>query len=235
MRLCEWCNKEIENIPSKRVNIFCDKKCYQEWNTSFKNKLTCSICSREYFQSSERAKISNCCSKACRAVKAGEAAKISHMIRGNITIKCDNCSCAFTTNKSRRIGHKVFCKKACQNEFHKHNKSFINCIQCGTKSYKKKYQLKTAKYCSQACKNEYQKTIKGKDHPCYKHGFKTYRRDALEHFKYTCQSCGKVERRLQVHHIDGNNKHNDPSNWMILCCLCHRRVHLGKIPLPPSP
>lgn len=235
MRLCEWCNKKIEDIPSKRCNIFCDKKCYHEWNASFKTRLSCCVCNKEYRQSSERAKISNCCSKKCRAQKAGQAAKISHIERGNINLKCSNCSMEFITNKSRRIGHNTFCSKKCQHEFYPKNNIYIDCIVCGCKKKIRKYQVGTAKYCSRVCKNEFQKTKIGKLSPSYRHGFKTYRREALEHYKYTCKSCGKIDRRLHVHHIDGNNKHNEPSNWMILCPLCHRRIHLGKIPLPQDP
>lgn len=230
MALCEWCEKEIPK--EKSVNLFCDLKCYHEWNASFKTKLECEICKKTYFLPSERAKISNCCSKSCRAQKAGQYAKAAHLGKGDITLKCDNCLIEFVTKKNKRIGKKVYCCKKCQHEHYEKSKVYINCKFCGNKKQIKPYQLSTAKYCSQDCKAKDLIGRCGKDHPSYKHGFRTYRKDALNHYKYTCKSCGKIDRRLHVHHIDGNNKNNIPSNWMILCPLCHRRIHLGKLPLP---
>lgn len=38
--------------------------------------------------------------------------------------------------------------------------------------------------------------------------------------KKNCESCGNKER-LEVHHIDGNHKNNNPENWKVLCRRCH--------------
>ena len=37
-----------------------------------------------------------------------------------------------------------------------------------------------------------------------------------------CAECGKWA--TQVHHIDGNNQNNDPTNHMSLCHSCHSRI-----------
>ncbi len=45
------------------------------------------------------------------------------------------------------------------------------------------------------------------------------------HKKDYCELCGfKAEHRVQldVDHIDGNNKNNDPVNFQTLCANCHR-------------
>jgi 5-methylcytosine-specific restriction endonuclease McrA len=48
----------------------------------------------------------------------------------------------------------------------------------------------------------------------------------------TCEKCGfKAEHicQLDVDHIDGNHKNNDPSNHQILCANCHRlKTHIER-------
>lgn len=51
------------------------------------------------------------------------------------------------------------------------------------------------------------------------------RRPWLKHRKDKCERCGFVpehECQLDVDHIDGNRKNNDPSNYQTLCANCHR-------------
>ena len=229
MAICEWCKNEIPK--EKKSNMFCDLKCYREWNASFKPKLVCEICQKVYSRSLQRSKISTCCSKECRAQKAGKFAKIAHLGKSDVELVCLNCDKHFVLPQCKTKTRK-YCCKACQLDHWKRSKQYINCIVCGIRKEIKPYQTATAKYCSQKCKAEDLKNKTGILHPSYKHGFRTYRKRALEYYNYTCKSCGLVDRRLHVHHLDGNNKNNIPTNWMILCPLCHRRVHLGKIPLP---
>jgi len=39
----------------------------------------------------------------------------------------------------------------------------------------------------------------------------------------------KIPKIAHVHHIDGNNKNNDPSNLVLLCSSCHKKVHSENI------
>lgn len=41
--------------------------------------------------------------------------------------------------------------------------------------------------------------------------------------KLNCQMCGvsRKEKLLDVNHVDGNHKNNNPSNWEVLCRKCH--------------
>lgn len=45
-----------------------------------------------------------------------------------------------------------------------------------------------------------------------------------------CANCGDKgsDRRLHVHHIDGNHYNNIASNRIVLCWKCHRALHWGK-------
>lgn len=45
---------------------------------------------------------------------------------------------------------------------------------------------------------------------------------------YSCQNCGRTDIKLDVHHIDMEENHQD-YNLITLCCVCHRDVHRGKI------
>lgn len=45
---------------------------------------------------------------------------------------------------------------------------------------------------------------------------------------YSCQSCGRTDIKLDVHHIDMKENHQD-DNLITLCCVCHKDVHKGKI------
>lgn len=229
MAICEWCSQEIPK--DKKSNLFCNMKCYREWNASFRPKLTCEICKKIYTKSEEIAKISTTCSKECRAIKAGKAAAKIHKGKNDVQWICLNCNIKFNLPAGRSKNRK-YCTKKCQLDHKKRTKQKIFCKLCGKEKKIKPYQILTAKYCSKECKDRDLKGKCGVEHPAYKHGFKTYRKRALECFKYTCKCCGKIDRRLHVHHIDGNNKNNVPENWMVLCPKCHRQIHLKKISLP---
>jgi len=87
------------------------------------------------------------------------------------------------------------------------------------------------------------------EQPCHpktksKHGFTIYRKYCKScytgkyfkpwvlHKKETCEECGFVPThscQLDVDHIDGNKKNNDPSNLKTLCANCHRlKTHLNE-------
>lgn len=46
--------------------------------------------------------------------------------------------------------------------------------------------------------------------------------------KNTCEKCGKTGR-LDIHHIDGNWRNDNPKNLITLCRSCHILTHKGKI------
>lgn len=62
-------------------------------------------------------------------------------------------------------------------------------------------------------------------------GFYNTKAYVLKRDNYTCQSCGKKNCKLEVHHIVFQSKGgtNMPENLITLCEDCHKKVHNGKI------
>ena len=58
-------------------------------------------------------------------------------------------------------------------------------------------------------------------------GVRLSRIKAHRAIKSRCEACGvpREEKRLVVHHKDGDPKNNTASNWMTLCDSCHRHAH----------
>ena len=56
-----------------------------------------------------------------------------------------------------------------------------------------------------------------------------FRKLALKHYGCTCQMCGITdkEKKLNVHHIDGNRLHNVIDNLIVVCTSCHGKLHRG--------
>lgn len=40
-----------------------------------------------------------------------------------------------------------------------------------------------------------------------------------------CRICKEKNKRIIIHHIDGNKYNNDPRNWAIICDFCHNAIH----------
>ena len=88
---------------------------------------------------------------------------------------------------------------------------------------------KTSTTCSYGCANTYFRS--GKDNPNYgnitnPNSSYTIRKTCFEHHKRECVICGE-KRVVAVHHLDNNNKNNDPSNLIPLCPTHHTYWHSG--------
>ena len=84
--------------------------------------------------------------------------------------------------------------------------------------------------------------LRGKEHPNWKGGisglrprmmatkkYKTWRIAIYERDNYTCQKCGQVGYKLNVHHIESyaehENKRCDENNGITFCHKCHLKFH----------
>ena len=61
------------------------------------------------------------------------------------------------------------------------------------------------------------------------YGYANSRAHALDRDNYTCQYCGKKNKRLEVHHIvyRSNGGNDDLDNLITLCENCHTSIHDG--------
>ncbi len=58
--------------------------------------------------------------------------------------------------------------------------------------------------------------------------WKKLRKSILVRDNFTCQYCGYVsEKGLQVNHINGDPKDNNPDNLEVVCSQCHMIMHSG--------
>ena len=56
-------------------------------------------------------------------------------------------------------------------------------------------------------------------------GTVSYRRAAFLAFPAMCDICGVSDRRLDVHHRDGDHANDHIDNLQILCRSCHKKTH----------
>ena len=74
--------------------------------------------------------------------------------------------------------------------------------------------------------------IRWRCYPRYKNNKKRERDVYRRHKKDVCEKCGFIPEhkvQLDVDHIDGNKKNNDPTNLQTLCANCHRlKTHINK-------
>ena len=58
----------------------------------------------------------------------------------------------------------------------------------------------------------------------------SYRRLAFEEYPPICAHCGfGIPEVLEVAHLDGNRRNNEPNNLVILCPNCHKMLDLDLI------
>lgn len=55
--------------------------------------------------------------------------------------------------------------------------------------------------------------------------FKKWDKYRSELKKDHCEICGKVHRRLECHHIDGDHANNELENLITVCPSCHKKLH----------
>lgn len=83
--------------------------------------------------------------------------------------------------------------------------------------------------CNKCLKNKAQsgrdtcRSCQGKGRASGKHAYKAHKKTYCENLK--CPLAGQKYEPylLDVDHIDGNKANDDPSNFVTLCCVCHRR------------
>lgn len=124
---------------------------------------------------------------------------------GKVKRECPVCKEKFTNNGYER--HFSYCKNRQEN--------MKTCPVCSKSFFSK------AVTCSRGCANTYFMT--GKDHPNY-NDENSYRKICFKYHEKKCVCC-EEKIIVAVHHLDHNNKNNDPSNLIPLCPTHHQYWH----------
>lgn len=129
---------------------------------------------------------------------------------------CQSCNC-------KRLSEKVIIK---DDELYiieaglKRRAKEIICVICDRKLNVRKSSRQ--KYCQKCSAKTAAKRRIGKS--SIRKNLRGYRKIALEFFKEECQCC-KVNKYIDIHHIDKNKKNNSLENLLPLCKRCHMKLH----------
>ena len=146
---------------------------------------------------------------------------------------CLNCGNKFSIKPYWvKIGGGKHCSRKCRDEAFKTGKIIV-CFTCGKNVYKQLRALKHSKskkyFCNKSCQTIWRNSVLyiGKNHPNWKYGEYTYRKNILKSTKVPICILCKIKdlRVLAVHHIDRNRKNNGIDNLAWLCNNCHVLVH----------
>jgi hypothetical protein len=149
-------------------------------------------------------------------------------------VNCEVCNKEFYAKPCRiKKGFAKTCSKECRG-IPKRKKVQVFCSLCKKEFERQLCKVREKNWCSRACKEKDQCIGGPLALPHYDSGQASYRERALRHYGKTCDRCGyyEHERMLDVHHIDGNRKHNKILNLRVLCVWCHalytRRI-IGRV------
>lgn len=176
---CSYCSSPIEKSPAqikRSKNYFCDKKCYDMWQTgreigeksAFWNggsiQTECAYCGKIIYKSKSQIKKNkhSFCSVQCRSLYKRDA--------HTFNLPCDNCGKEIPVSKYDKEHFKNhFCNKKCKGEWMANNLSgeknycwqggdiAVNCTICGKSIFRKRGEIneKNIYFCSRKCWGKY--------------------------------------------------------------------------------
>ena len=234
---CDYCNKEIEQIPSQYKNQkhhFCNKECHSRWMS--KN------------QSGENSPIYR--KIKCSCDYCGLEIKVTNYEYKNQKHHFCNTECYGKWCSKNRIAknHPMFGKEGLKGKNNpKYNRIECKCDYCHKEISVSNYNYKKHKrnFCSTECHSKWMsENIKGKNHPSYNPnitdeerekgrfgiGIPQWREEVYKRDKFTCQCCGDNHGgNLNAHHLNGYNfdkeHRTDINNGITLCKTCHKGFH----------
>lgn len=190
---------------------------------------SCQFCGTEFNIWKGYVDAARYCSQKCRVASGQYVNRISR-----VTKTCQACGEEYSVQNYRSEESK-YCSRKCQN--HKQYETrVIICKGCGREFYVSPSR-KGKKFCSIECRSlrkksesEYRKdTRKWKSLHYGEMSGANLRRYLKRKFIFECQSCGycDFEFAIDVHHIDKSPDNNQLDNLLLLCALCHRKIHNG--------
>jgi len=203
--VCQNCSKEFKTY--NRQAKYCSKECYYKGRWGAEGRLISKVCPvcQKRF-SSHLSNNQKYCSTDC-SDKSGH----TRGRRNTITKSCDWCGKEFSRPASNFHSKHFFCSPEC---------SALWWAEFG---------------------------LHGKDHPkwrggrypkilqAYSDGWHPARREALIRDNYTCQRCGTLGVRLEVHHIKplrysvSAEEANNLDNLIVLCAICHHQIEYNSL------
>lgn len=156
--------------------------------------------------------------------------------RKHAYVACDSCGESFW-KRLTHLSFRNFCKVTCRLETQRSGKEYT-CPCCGGTFYATEGRKNRSKsgilYCSYTCSlGTKNKVASGEAHPNWSGGKASYRLRALRfHGAFCSNSACEIraagitvpEKLLDVHHVDGNRKHNALTNLQVLCVWCHAKA-----------
>lgn len=210
---CEQCGKVLFTKPWHKGRKFCSRSCYDQWRSeslSGKNSWNwkgakvehiCEICENPFwdYPSSNR----RFCSRACQGEWGRRRPKELHprWKGGLVVLECPVCGISFEIEQCRANDEREhFCSMNCRSTWYSENFSGPNSPQWVDGSSFEPYPP------------EFNNALK----------LIVRKRD-----KFACVLCGQPEngRAHDIHHIDGDKTHNDPSNLITMCHSCHIKTN----------
>lgn len=135
------------------------------------------------------------------------------------------------------------CSEEKKNEKLSANRTELECAYCGKKFIRPNSKLNNSKSGIYFCCREHKdlaqriefglKEIQPDHYGNANENIHNYRKNAFREYEHKCNVCGWDEDPdiLEVHHIDENREHNELSNLVILCPICHRKITSHKYKL----
>jgi len=140
-----------------------------------------------------------------------------------IKLHCQICEKEFLAREvDIKRGYGKFCSLSCSAKFRHmiqpETKITKVCTICGREYLLNKARVKASRYCSRKCLDEGHVTT----------GEWKARKEAFRNLPNRCNRCTRV-KDLLLHHRNGDHWNNLPSNWEILCRICHGRHHKSNL------
>ena len=215
---CSFCQNSFDTYPYKVKRnrpLFCSTVCQYAFKKT-RIKLICRICKLNFDASAHRVKnqIECFCTKKC----ADEALRVNKIHRD-----CKTCGQKFEFLESRlKYSDRAYCSDTC---FKNREKTHVSCAckSCGEQFYISKSAKADNRgiYCSKKCYAIH--AVKEKN-PLFKHGHGWFKKMSKETRISVCSICDK-HGKTDIHHIDGNERNNNSSNFITVCRSCHMRIH----------
>ena len=221
--LCQVCKKEFKSKDRRKNAKFCSGECYhksQKGRVSFRKGWTY----EKEFGIEKAKEIKKNLSKKHLGKKAWNK-------KSKIKISCKFCDGEFKSLPSHK---RIFCSKKCFDDFQRSNKEYRKKSSERMKKIRPTINMKG--------ENNPQYGKNGELAPRWQGGlsFEPYDKSFNNKFKRTirkrdnqiCMLCGihreKLNRALDVHHINYDKKISLPQNCISLCRKCHMLTNKGR-------